>query len=555
MTADALKERIEADIAEEARQCRMRAVFAARAEAKRPPPARKSPPVYCPFPRETGLETPDSDGDASDGFDYIHAAQGDYRAVCANQTGRILPEEVFTRLCDRRAEMDQQTEEIARALDSTGRFGASPYWRGENDPSRCFVIGVFSGTVLPLPPVKRASVLPSIAAQYRAKMLRDVEHFMACHPLNARMFTITNGKRVPIHRITLREDVTAFHRWLSKMASDPTFKVCGVRMQWRATEFGTPEWDPETGQMTLHLHAHCLVTEPEGMTRKRRAKVRRKLWRLFGVHWDDAGTIENAREFVKYPVKPADVQAIIRQGGPGVLADFIEAIRGLHTVQPMGDLRAVRSKRRAAARRITAFTREDGRSLEETGDWNALKRPFPKAKNRESLHLRKLWGVLQQVIPAPFRLFPGVKSEADAETETIARMDEGNRLETGVSGGKSPRVANRIIALLAPAPYGSPVCEPGATVWGFNGDLRAVLDQPRVRAVIEAHRAAWQAAQDARALVRASAGACAPGARVRASGKGSQWSNNCPADLGELALADAANGPPDADPGGFAARN
>ena len=62
-------------------------------------------------------------------------------------------------------------------------------------------------------------------------------------------------------------------------------------------------------------------------TGKQRATFRRKLWRKLGRdedgqsvgrHWDDAGQIQNPREFVKYPVKPGDLETILRDGGPGL---------------------------------------------------------------------------------------------------------------------------------------------------------------------------------------------------------------------------------------------
>lgn len=548
MNAADLISRIAYDIAEEARQASIAAVFRGRAEAKRPPPTPRATLAVCPWPRVTHLASPDPEGEADDGFDYAHAAEGDYQAVCQNQTGRIVPEEAFADLRQRREEMDAQTVEIAKALECRGE----KFYYGPNHPSSCTLIGLYSGAILPMPAVRRVAFLPAVAAGNRAKMLRDVEHFLGCHTGNARMFTITNGKRVPIHRITLREDTKDFHRWLSKMAADSAFKIFGLQMEWRATEFGSPKWDPETGQMTLHLHAHCLVTEPVGMSKKRRGKLRRKLWKTFGVHWDDAGTIENAREFVKYPVKPGDVDTILREAGPGVLCDFYDAIKGLHIVQPMGELRAIRSRRRAAARRVTAFSRMDGRTLEETGDWNAEKRPFAKPSgNRERIQWRELWLRLVTITKLRNRIFPGIQSHDEGVTELVAKLDDGNRRELGDTSRKSPRIANRIIARLAPAPYGSAVCEPAVVVWGFDGNLRAVLEQPRAARIIAQHRGAWDNAQQARALIRACAQAPAP----RAARQGSQRSNNCPGGLAELALLDSESDPPDHAEAAFAARN
>lgn len=497
------------------------------------------------------FEHPDPEGEASDGFDWWYAAQGDYHSVCENQTGVIVPETVWEQGRFRRAEQDETTVWLAKTLDQTGRYAASPYYKGENHPDRCTVLGLMSGVSLPMPPVKRSNVLPSVQKAARAKMLRDIELFLATLPGSGRkaaMFTITNGPRVPVC-VKLREDVTGFHRWISKMAKGPEFKRWGLQMEWRATEFGEAKWisDPASGmdQLTLHLHAHCLVTLPERMTHRQRAKMRKKLWRVFGVVWDDAGDIQNPREFVKYPVKDADLRTIAKE--PGLFADFCDAIRGLHIVQPMGDLKARRSVWRERVRRATRFSRLDGPTIEETGDWNAGKRPLAGPKKHRALYRERALSLAAQLACASHcRAFgtnatdpTGVQTPETPVYHTGETGDDGDGCSDPdeKQGEQTPRPKNRVIALLVPAPYGSPICEPGVVVWGFDGNAAAVLNQPRVAAIIARHRAAYDNAVEARALIRACAGA-------PAANQSSQRSNNCPADLGDLALLDAENRPP-----------
>ncbi len=512
-------------------------------------------------------ETPDDNGEGSDGFDYLHAGNAVYREICAAGTGSIIPDDVFEKGRDRRFIQDEESIATAKALDSTGRFPVK-FYKGENDPGRVTVIGCFSNAVLPMPPIHRVSFFPSIAKANRSKMLRDVEHFLDWHPKTSRMFTLTNGPRVPIDRVTLRDDVKGFHRWLSKMAANPNFKRWGLKMQWRATEFGEPEWDANTGQMTLHLHAHCLVTEPETMTDKKRAKLRRKLWKVFGrvrgglrtkTHWDDGGTIQNAREFVKYPLKDHDRRKILNEGGPGMLADFYEAIRGLHIVQPMGDLK--RTRRRFRDTPVRVHARSDGplgRRLIVDYDYNAQKRPLaPTNKRREAYKKRCLtmaanlaaWAICRQngtlaadndggeaAETANAARSNGIESPPDEDRPSERRPQIG---DGELVGTQTPPPINRVIARLAPAPYGGPICEPAVVVWGFNGDVGAVLRQPMVAAIVAAHGRAYQDAEEARALIRACAGALA-----RPASQSSQRSNNCPNDLGDLALMDAENRPP-----------
>lgn len=527
----------------------------------------------------------DDEGAGSDGHDRIYQAEADYVDVCDNLTGNIVPDEVVNKSRERRALQDASTVSLAKALEErplppvTGarcpdcRLALRPpakFYHGENWENRCTVIGAFSGAVLPLPPVRRVSFFPSQAASQRSKMLRDVEDFLGLHPTTARMFTITNGPRVPIHPVTLREDVKGFHRWLSKMAANPSFKAFGLKMQWRATEFGEPKWEEESGQLTLHLHAHVLVTEPVGISKKRRAKLRKKLWKVFRVHWDDAGTIENAREFVKYPVKDSDLETIKRLGGPGALVDFYDAIRGLHIVQPLGDLKLIRAERRAVGKRIYALSGADGRYLTERFDVNAQKRPLSARKDgRERYLKRALWVTLMRNATAYARIKRGDSgaaplgqtggwgaesggSEAESEGEPGGSEPDATAQPGGKKAEKEPlRIVNRVIARLAPAPYGGAVCEPAVVVWGFNGNTWAVMQHPLVKRIRERHRAAYADAQHARALTRecAQADALAPMTRaLRAARQGSQRSNNCPRaesppgpSLADLALADAEN--------------
>lgn len=538
---------------------------------------------------ESILRAFDEEGAGSDGHDRIYQAEADYVDVCDNLTGMIVPDEVVSKSRERRALQDATTVSLAKALEERPlppahgarcpdcRLALRPpakFYHGENWENRCTVIGAFSGEVLPLPPVRRVSFFPSQAASQRSKMLRDVEQFLGLHPTTSRMFTITNGPRVPIHPITLREDVKGFHRWLSKMAANPAFKAFGLRMQWRATEFGEPKWDEDSGQLTLHLHAHVLVTEPVGISKKRRAKLRKKLWKVFGVHWDDAGTIENAREFVKYPVKDSDLETIKRLGGAGALADFYDAIRGLHIVQPLGDLKLIRAERRAVGKRIYALSGADGRYLTEKFDVNAQKRPLSARKDgRERYLKRALWVTLMRNATAYARLRRGDSgaaplgqtggmgafetgqpggSGAESEGEPGGSEAESNAQPGGKKAEKEPlRIVNRVIARLAPAPYGGPICEPAVVVWGFDGNTLAVMRHPLVARIRARHRAAYADAVHARDLTRecAQASALAPLTRAtRAAGQGSQRSNNCPRaesppgpSLADLALADAEN--------------
>lgn len=467
----------------------------------------------------------DDPGSGEDGTEVYHAREIDYSEVCGNLAGRVIPDEVATKTRERREIQDAQTVRIAKALECRGE----QFYYGENHPNKCTVIGLHSGIELPLPSVRRTTLLPSVAAQQRSKMLRDIEAFLLKEPVRNRMYTLTNGPRVAIHKVKLRDDIQAFHRRLSKL-SHKLKRRFGLVIQWRATEFGTPEWDPETGQLTLHLHAHLLVTEPASMHPKKRGKLRKKLWRIFGTHWDDAGTIRNVREFVKYPVKPGDMETILKQGGPGALADYYEAVKGLHIVQPMGELKKERARRKKKALRVVALTGPDGRYLTEKYDWNAGKRPLASpSKYKQQWAKEKEERAKEYALePTPMTVFedPLDAEPSEEDDPKPPREDDATTVRQG------PRIANRIIARLAPAAYGGNVLEPAVVVWGYDGNLAAVLSQPICVRTANLTR-------DAYIRGRTLARAC-----TRTAVESSQRSDNCPGSSWPLDLLLGMSGPP-----------
>lgn len=504
----------------------------------------------CPAPG-AGLP-PDTEGEASDGFDWYHGAQADYQAVCENQTGRPIADSAFAEARKRQTEKDEQSVELANALDSTGRFPFR-FNFGEDWAGRCTVYDPFTGAVLPLPPLRRVVFMPSFAAMLRSKLLRDAEHFLSCYVAGeCRMFTMTHGERVVFDSPEqFRAECQKHSRRISKLNTMEPFRrylvprkhrkrlgrrawAQQVQIELRGMEFGSPEF--HGGKLTLHIHSHLIVREVRPMTGKQRANFRRRMWQRWGKVWDDAGTIQNPREFVKYPVKPGDLETIRREGGPGLLADFYQAVKGLHLFQPMGELKHVRRKRREKARRITAFSRQDGRVLEETGDWNAGKRPLTAPNKHRAKWRESVYALRSKLATAEFvRLVGGgtvgelpvcrgpIGDPSPETTRLPEETEEDGNAHVSDARGPGPRIANRIIARLAPACYGGPILTPAVVVWGFDGNVEALRNQPVVARMLEQHLPAYIRARDARELTLACAHAPAP-----AASEGSQWSSNCP---------------------------
>lgn len=383
--------------------------------------------------------------------------ESDYVEHCMNTAGFIMPADSYQKSLKRRFTRFDQSTRLSLALVEGG--ARQPECR-KNAPSICTFI---SRKEIKLPIIPRVNFLPESAASRRAPMLKEVEHFAARHPL-ARMSTFTAGQRCPTPEI--RERTSAFTRKLSRLNSERWFKHYAAIL-FRAVEFGTPKICPKSFQWLWHIHAHTILKPHRFHKRKKWQKFCGKVAVFMGAHWDCGRPIDDAREVVKYPVKPADLEKVLSSvGGVSTICELYRQTLKMRLVETLGSLRAARQSLKNTKRHRLKERNAEGEWLPATRrKWNSHGRSVTKAAIRAK---RK-----QKAAVVEFR-------EGMDNLAGYCALPEPTPA--------APKMINRIVARLAPAPFASRVYEPAAFVWNFDGNWDAILGHHCVQRAVEAVR-------------------------------------------------------------------
>lgn len=386
--------------------------------------------------------------------------QSDYVEHCVNLAGErgvMLDLATYADSVQRRWQRYQDTIDLANALESAG---VPANYTGKGGRPRPFIVCPISRVAIPLPVIRRVNFFPEQAAARRAPMLKEVECYLARHEW-ARMATFTAGERVATRDI--RATHSALTRRLSKMANEDWFKK-RAEIVFRAVEFGTPKLSAQTGDWTWHVHAHTVFRPLRRMQTKWWNAFLKRVGRYMGAHWDAGKKVENPRELVKYPVKPADLAVLRAIGGPMAVREFFEATYKLRITETLGTLRAQRSDMRRWKKKRVKELNADGDFVHATREnWNRRGRPITREEERaEGRRTRAL-------------------AKAREERDNARGWCKVKERAAGVAP-----MNNRIVARLAPAPYASRVYEPAAFVWNFDGDFDAIAQHRAMRPALEA---------------------------------------------------------------------
>ncbi len=380
----------------------------------------------------------------------------DYVEHCMNTAGFIMDDVPYQKSLRRRFVRFDQSIKLAMALVEGG--ARKPESR-KNAPS---ILTYVSRREIKLPIIPRVNFLPETAAARRSPMLKEVENYAHRNPL-ARMATFTAGQRVALSGIRAR--TMELTRKISRLNSEKWFKP-NAEIPFRAIEYGTFKLSAQTGEHTAHTHAHCILKPRRFMKPKKWAKFCRKVSAFMGAHWDGGRPIENAREMVKYPVKPADLEHLLEIGGIEPICEFYRQTLGLRLVETLGSLRAQRQSRKNTKRKRVKERNADGDWLPAMRrNWNSQGRSVTKAATR-------------------------AKRQRKAAAERFREgMDGLNGFcQLPPEPAAAPKMVNRIVARLGSGPYASPVYEPAAFVWNFDGNWDAILSHPCVQRCAEAVR-------------------------------------------------------------------
>lgn len=312
-----------------------------------------------------------------------------YTEICKAETGLPVPADLVEKRARQKRILKEQTLMLATKLEKEGiaAYRDSQYW--------FYQFYVHSGFLEEIPAFRRIMLLPAVAAAVRAPMLSAVEAFVERNPF-CRFWTFTSGERVPVSG--LRKRIRYLHRKLSDLNAQPFMQALGVEIVFRSTELGTPECDAKNkrlamrkwgrferganGELFFHPHAHCVVFLRKGrVSAEKWEALFHQIWAFWVHQWDggkrgESGVIRNARECVKYVIKPAEM---LKFTGPE-LAAVHRALSRLKLAQPMGSLADEIKARKEAGKRLVRVPvgKGEGRVFRDVTDWNRKGEVSPK---------------------------------------------------------------------------------------------------------------------------------------------------------------------------------
>ena len=327
------------------------------------------------------------------------SAEGEFLAVCRERTGISLAPE---KLDEHRAAANLLVK-LTRQIADKMR-GGSPLpapFVGPSRPIECKRDTLFelrryyvhSGESEILDSWRRIAFLPAVAQALRAPIVAALEFWLSRN-LTARFWTFTTGPRCRIWQIRERHD------WLCAKLADLNeqkfMKDAGLRIVFAAHELGTPEKDErgernggeierdESGNLTFHPHAHCVVEMTKGYV-ENFGEVVRKVGEFWPFFWDEGGQVEKARECCKYLTKP---MTLLKMTG-GELVTLQQQLSRAKLVRPMGSLADEIRERREKKQRLVRKTTKDGRVYVCVKDWNKHGRKTQNEKDLEKINSKE----------------------------------------------------------------------------------------------------------------------------------------------------------------------
>lgn len=263
----------------------------------------------------------------------------------------------------RRAELEGQTERLADLLEAAGVQA-----RMKSD---VVAISAVTGIVTELNSWRPVRFLPAVAARDRRPILNALRYWLeneAAYPQYIRYAVVTSGDLVPAFG-DLRKALKDLARRVSKWANEASERF-DVEVHFRGSEF-TRKTAAERGLadrypadlVLYHVHANVLF-EPRKVFPKEGAGT----WAEFlswsreklGAHWNDCGRIEDAREIVKYVVKPGE----LLEGEQPLQSDeakwLHESLFRLNLAQPLGGFRMFYRDMRKGRLKVVRVRNERG---------------------------------------------------------------------------------------------------------------------------------------------------------------------------------------------------
>jgi len=247
----------------------------------------------------------------------------------------------------------RQTEEIADKLAAVGHDMRVPL--SDADPA-LWKIGDLTGGVEKSSGAiwRRCQILPEVAKRDRGPALKQIELFLEDHPKGgfARYWVATRGQRIGWFDPSGRDQVKAFHRRLSRLAS-MLWHDFSIEVVCRSTEM-------PADVVGLHVHANLVLIPYRFLGEDAWDKVLTAARSVLGGAWlKDAGRIDDIREVLKYVTKPSVGPEAKRDGEMGLcdltpeqLGWMFETVHGLKLFQPFQRFRQWRSELQESGEKV-----------------------------------------------------------------------------------------------------------------------------------------------------------------------------------------------------------
>jgi len=170
-------------------------------------------------------------------------------------------------------------------------------------PGRVVALATVTGEQYDEESYRPIRFLPLVAQRERRPLLNALRFFQrnTKHGQHIRYAVITAGQRIPAWA-DLRGSLGRLHRRISRWAHEAT-RDWDMEIFHRQTEFTRDQAG------TYHPHANVLYRPRRRMTAERWSQFLRWSRSRLGAHWQDNGELRDADEAIKYPFKPAELEA------------------------------------------------------------------------------------------------------------------------------------------------------------------------------------------------------------------------------------------------------
>lgn len=281
--------------------------------------------------------------------DNLKTQVGSYPKIASELSGVACDPDKWERGKAQNKKLLDQSYTIADKMHGT-RFdglGWTKSFRAYEESQDLHLFGLHSKECVKLPNFRNIGIIPYVARKKRSKAQKEVEYFLDKNP-NCRTWTMTAGKRCNIEELPSR--IQFLHSKFGRVNQQPFMKKFGAKFIFRATEFG--EIARTEDGLSFHPHTHALLKMDRMIGKHDWATLLKKIKTYFVYHSQDCGRIQNAREMVKYCVKPCDLEhltgheliAIHEITRTKRLYEFLGQLRSQRQMHKSENLRLIRRK-------------------------------------------------------------------------------------------------------------------------------------------------------------------------------------------------------------------